>query len=269
MDLARVLSNLGIRRGDNLFVHTSLIPIITHQGFRDGEEACKYVYSSLRAVIGSSAVIGVSTATWETARFRRDFDAAHTPTSKALGLFSEHLRRKSTAHRTEHPVFSLCFDGPTLATRTCRDSLHRFAYGAASPWQTMIDDGYKILFLGLRDIAVMSLIHHAEQVCGVPYCYSKLFTGEVYRDGLKFPGPFTFCVKYKQLAAPYGRLERIFASALKSGIATYSGEAGYPIVVVEMATMFWQLVGHLLDDPFCLLEESPAFREGEIPADFF
>jgi len=266
IQLTQCLSALNIVEGDHVLVHSSLAQLIYVTGIYDARQVAQVVHRGMRRTIGERGVIATLSATWETARDGLDFHVESTPVSKDLGLFPEYLRSLSGVVRTDHPVFSLCFEGE--ADHMEDDVMgHLFAFGATSPWATMLKRGYKILFFGLGTLKQMSLVHHAEQLVGVPYCYNKVFPGKVWRDGVEQRGPYIYNVPYRQMGIEYSTMDRLKELLVSSGALRECDFLGVPVMSVGTVDAFNQTSSMLKEDCYSLLVAPPCYSPFQPPID--
>jgi len=173
--LAAGLRALGLRRGQDLLIHSSLSRI----GWVDGGAAT--VLSAILEVAGPSATLVVPTeTTWNSLTsnaFRAategldaaerarhiarmpGFDPASTP-SAGMGAFAEHVRTRPAAHRSRHPQTSFAAIGP--GARACT-SIHDLDchLGDRSPIGWLYAADAAILFLGVG-YSVCTAFHLAE-----------------------------------------------------------------------------------------------------------
>jgi aminoglycoside 3-N-acetyltransferase len=267
-ELKSAICDLGVKDGDNLLVHSSLAQLIYVTKIFDGARAAAMLHECFRQAVGRSGVIAVLAATWETAKHRLDYDGDSTPVSKDLGLFPEYLRILPSSHRTNHPVFSLCFEGEDVPERYIRNE-HKYAFGVASPWHTMISDDFKIVFFGLSTLKQMSLVHHVEHNLGVPYCYNKIFLGGVSNRGAAVEGMHVYNVPYRNVGIEYSTMDAIKMTLCEKGILKEGHLSGIPVMVSKMKETYDVLLDALSHDPYCLLKKKPLYSENLPPVDVY
>jgi aminoglycoside 3-N-acetyltransferase len=162
------LQALGIKPGDNLFVHSA----IQFLG-RPAGGAGMYL-QALRAVIAPGGTLAVPSFNFAFARGER-FDPQNTP-SDGMGVFSEYIRRQPEAQRTQHPLSSLALLGPLAAELASLDTPG--AYDPGSAFERLVELDFKLLLLG-ASVQAVSMVHYSEQRFQVPYRFWKEFHGLV------------------------------------------------------------------------------------------
>ena len=170
--LDAALQAVGVSAGDGLLVHSAL------QFLGRPEGGLQMYLDALLDAVGPGGTVAVPTFPFT---FNRglDFDPQTTP-SKDMGVFSEFVRQQPAARRTPHPMQCLSVIGAAAEDLAGRDT--PAAYDDGSPFDRMLDLGFKLLLLG-ADIQAASIIHYSEQRANVPYRYWKDFTGRVMAGG--------------------------------------------------------------------------------------
>ena len=165
-------SQLGIRQGDTLLVHTSLSSVGYVVG---GEET---LYYALREVIGNEGTIVVPSQTVEISDpaswqyppvpeewhdVIRDAMPAYSKElsySKAMGAFSQFIGILPDSIRTNHPMYSFTEIGEKATEIIGQDSFD-FPFGDKSPLGRMYSIGAKVLMIG-TDFETNTSLHLAE-----------------------------------------------------------------------------------------------------------
>jgi aminoglycoside 3-N-acetyltransferase len=190
-DLVRTYGDLGIGAGAVVYVIAALwrVPDCASAG---PEDLAAVHYDALRRVVGDDGTIVVSTASLNLCNTSEPFDPAMTP-SFERGIFSEYVRALPDARRSFHPFVSYAAVGGRADEVT--DGASRHGYGPETPEARLINLNATILIIG-APLRTCTAIHHAEQVMGVPYRYSKEFIHPVVRDGDVRDEPFYLYVRY-------------------------------------------------------------------------
>jgi len=157
--LEKDLKQIGLAKGDMVYVHTSLRAIGTIDGGADT------LIDALKNVLGPDGTIAVPTHTLSFVGLGKP---PHTSdTASVLGAFPEIFRKRAEALRSGHASHSTAAIGKHAKTLT-ENHAPCNALGKNSPlyrlWQT---DG-KILLLGVTHKANTS-IHLAESLAKMPY----------------------------------------------------------------------------------------------------
>ena len=167
-DITRALINVGIKQGDNLFIHSALQYLGKPVG------GIKIYYQALRDILGEKGTIAVPTFTFSFAK-GKSYDPKTSP-SIGMGAFSEFVRTLPDAKRSPHPMQSIAAIGYYADDITKRDTPSAFDPG--SSFERILELNFKILLLG-ANIDAVSLYHYCEQRIGVPYRFWKDFEGKL------------------------------------------------------------------------------------------
>lgn len=262
---SKSLEELGLCANDKILIHSSIVPLLFNFPNEDSQFCCNFLLESLRKVLGRNGVIAALTATWGTETSY--YDRVHTKASKDLGMFAEYLRQLPTSVRSDHPIFSLCFLSENSGIAEYFTADHKYAFGAVSPWQKMIDHDFKIVTVGLHSVKHLTLIHHAEQLAGVPYCYNKVFTGETYEDTKLVSREYFYSVPYRGLNVQYSEASSIKADLLKRGLLSERNFHGIHVSVCSMNKTLAYFMRALVDSPYLFLTERPTYVPGAVPTD--
>lgn len=171
--LLQDLDRLGVPRGATLMVHSSLSKI----GWTVGGAAT--VVKALRNALGDDGTLvmpaespGISDpADWDDPRVKDEwhdeirkhlplFDPATTPTT--MGAIAEAFRTFPGTQRSNHPLVSVCANGPNADTIVANHPLE-FCEGPGSPFETLFDVDAQTLLLGVGFDRCTSL-HYAESL---------------------------------------------------------------------------------------------------------
>lgn len=153
--LARDLKKLGLRRGMDLIVHSSLSKIGQVKG---GAES---VVDALLSVIGKSGTLMMPSFNHRSAQV---YNPQTTPT--ANGAIPDTMWRRIDAVRSENATHAVAAIGPK-AQSYCSGHLQAGAFGVDSPIGRLIKDGGYILALGVTNVT--STAYHVAEIsmpCG-------------------------------------------------------------------------------------------------------
>lgn len=159
--LLKDLTELGVKKGDGLFVHASMKAV----GFTIG--GARTIVEALLDAVGKAGLLGMpgfstdayfpstldrSTLTQDQITQIEDavpgFDVGKSPTDN-VGLIGETFRTWPGTRRSDHPSLSVCLNGP-LAQSYLDDHSLAWATGAQSPFGRLQDrPDMKILLIGV------------------------------------------------------------------------------------------------------------------------
>jgi aminoglycoside 3-N-acetyltransferase len=151
------LSQLGIRRGDKLTVHSQLLSF----GFITG--GLQTVLDCLLAAVGAQGTIIVPAYSYAKGTV---FHRAITP-SFNVGAFSEFVRQQPGAVRSRNPMFSHAALGRDAAMLEGPDG--HYAVGPGSDFDLFHSQDCRLLLLGTSIGGGAAFGHHIEALADVPY----------------------------------------------------------------------------------------------------
>lgn len=175
----KALDRLGITTGDLLLIKADLAYLGPIEGVSTKTEYVQAVYEMLRSCIGDEGTMVVPTSSERLCASGGDFILEETPSQ--MGMFSEWLRRRPHARRSLHPFISYTAEGP-LAEAVVED-VAKSSFGPDTPKARLIEHGAKVVNIGVPPYRTNSVVHHAEQLMGVPYRYHKEFPNKVFAGG--------------------------------------------------------------------------------------
>lgn len=170
-DIQKAVNELGIAKGDTLFVHSRLYSFGQLGDVQTKEELAGAFINALISVVGEGTII-VPTFTFSFCK-NGMYDSEKTPSE--AGLLSEVFRKKRDVIRSAHPIYSVAVLGKIrdyflgADTRTCfgEDGI----FGRIHKKRDV-----KIVFIGIG-VEGLSQIHYVEELLKVPYRYMKKFVG--------------------------------------------------------------------------------------------
>lgn len=158
--LIQALEQAGIRRGDNLIVHSSL------KSLGHVEHGAQTVINALVKTIEPGGTLMMPTFTFSLPMWNiPPYDIATSPSR--VGRVTEVFRQMPGVLRSDHPSHSVAAFGP-LAEELVRGHLHSTPLGRNSPFDKFYRHGGKILMLGTRQ-DTNSILHLCEVLAEVPY----------------------------------------------------------------------------------------------------
>lgn len=169
--LAEAWQAAGVRRGDCLLLHSSLLRLFTlyrRQGITLGVDT---VLDSFLHALGEAGTLLLPTFNFGFTR-GETFDIRNTPSE--MGALTEAARKHPLALRTRHPIYAFAAIGEQAERFAALENVDSF--GADSPFSLLRELGGKIAVLGLPDQGSMTSYHHVEHMADVDYRYHKTFT---------------------------------------------------------------------------------------------
>ena len=173
-DLHIGIASLGVCREDTLFVHSS------HDRFEGFTGKPTNVNHILQEVVSDGTLLMPTLSFGGTAveyvAQAKVFDVKRTPSQ--MGLLTELFRREPGVLRSVHPTHSVAAWGRGAAAMIANHHLATTPCGRATPYQRLLNNDGKILFLG-TDISVMTFFHYLEADLESRMPFSP-FTREVF-----------------------------------------------------------------------------------------
>ncbi len=171
--LSKVLKNnfnqLKIKKYKNAFIASDLSCL---RKLRiNKEKLLETIFLSLKKSLNYKSTIFVPTGNLSLCNSEIVFDLKNTP-SKDMGSFSEYIRKKKNTVRSLHPYWSVSANGEKA--KLLKD-VSKHSYGIGSPWSIMLELDTVQINIGKKPGRAVTLIHHLETICGVPYRFNKQF----------------------------------------------------------------------------------------------
>lgn len=194
-DLEKSLSDLKIKKGDTLYIHSNLNSLFKDYkvSLRDSVEI---LYSCLKKILGSKGTIVVPAYYYEYGFNDKAFDLYDSPISPELGIFPKFMLAQKGSKRSLNPITSVVANGYN-SKKICNMNTCS-GYGIDSPFDILTNLNAKMIFLGV-DLRYMTYVHYVEFMVGVPHRYNKLFLKPVIKNKKKINLPVVSQVRYKNV----------------------------------------------------------------------
>ena len=173
IDLKKSFLKLKLNKVKNIYVTSNLTSIANLRIPK--KDKLSIILNSLKNVMGKKYTIFSPSASMNLCNTNFVFDLKKTP-SYQMGPLAEFIRTQKNSIRSQHPFWSI--SGLGKNSKILNDvSNHAYAYG--SPWSKMLDLDTTQLNLGVHPSRAVTLIHHIETICGVPYRFNKKFSCKI------------------------------------------------------------------------------------------
>lgn len=260
--IIKALKSVGVRRGQIIYLQSSLYSLGKIEGIKTREEFCKIYYESIFELIGKEGTLVVPTYTTQVARFDIDFIWEETPS--LMGTFSEYIRCHPESLRSMHPLKSVTAIGKNKAF-ICKDN-GTSDYGWDSPFHRMLIKKSKILTMGLPSIYVVGIAHHLEAACCLPYVYNKLLKWSPVIYGKRDKKLYFATVRYLDLNIEYDLTLWVKHLRRLGGIKS-TKLGGGKIYLSDYEQVFTEGSKKIKENPCYFLKQPPNFKYGKIPFD--
>ncbi len=162
-----------IKKGDIIYLVSDILEL-AKQAKRSGERFDRKGFlDGLMEVLGEEGTLMLPTFNWGFCR-GETFDYKRTRCE--TGALGGYALTDSRYVRTKHPIYSFAVRGKMANELAQLDPPNSF--GEGSLFDYMYKNSAKALVVGLPPMRGLTLLHHAEQVFGVPFRYNKEFTAD-------------------------------------------------------------------------------------------
>ncbi len=163
----------GLERGDSVWLSSDakrlLYSCIEHGDDKD----MNVLIDGIIDVIGDEGTLLIPTFNWDFCKGKA-FDRAKTPCS--TGIIGKAALKREDFIRTRHPIYSFAVRGKDA--KLLADMTNKSSFGADSPFAYCRDHNTKNVFIDVECQHSFTLVHFAEEMCGVTYRYLKDFTAD-------------------------------------------------------------------------------------------
>lgn len=248
-DISKLLTDLGLRKGDIFLVHSNVSTLGKVENGLNG------IFSAISEIIGIEGTVVVPTFTYSFCK-GEVFDVQQSKSDRQIGVFAEYLRKLPGAVRSLHGIESFAAIGQDARILM---SLHdKTTYGPGSVLANLVEAKSKVLQLG---VPVITHTHYVERLVGVEYRYHKEFCGTIRDGSIEFEETFSMYVRrldriVEKLAGRDTRVE-FFASDLCREVKLAWGI--HRLFNVEDFVSF--TADKLRQDPFCLINKEAYLKD--------
>jgi aminoglycoside 3-N-acetyltransferase len=267
-----VLASLGLRQGDNIFVHSDILRLarFINRNVQKTSDirnlTCNSFHNFLQNTIGlSTGSIFAPAFFYDYARHGTNFDPQTSLPDKGLGAYPQFLLQNKPGYRSLCPPVSI-FGIGAQASAIC-DSNSGYGYGITSPWQHLLNIDAKFLFWNCT-FHSMTFVHHVETLVGVPHLYNKMYQYQPDNTGPSTPSIIASAVRYnnEKFGVIYN-LTKFQNDAIEANLIQETDFEGSVVYVCRFQEIFDFLAEKLRQHPFYLLDKTPEFIPGKIPVD--
>ena len=170
LDLKNKLVKLGIKKGDIVFCHSNIGFFGKMKNCKNKDQLCKTFFKIIFKIIGTKGTLIVPTFTYSF--FKKE--KYNLNSASSMGIFSEWVRKKKSALRTNDPNFSVSIIGnkKIFFSKTCNNN----TYDKNSFFGKFHKLNGKILNFNFPG---STILHYYEKIIKVDYRFEKKFHGIV------------------------------------------------------------------------------------------
>ena len=156
------LSNLGIKKGDDILLHSSFRSLGAVEG------GIQTLIEALLSSVGDNGTVLFPALSWKSVNAENGyvFDVKNTPV--CVGAIPEFFRNYDGVIRSMHPTHSVCALGKRMHEYVDSHILDNGPVGENSPFYKLSQFGGKVIFLGCSTRPNTSM-HGVEERAGVSY----------------------------------------------------------------------------------------------------
>lgn len=165
-----------IEKGDCVYVVSDMLELAKVYRVAGEKLDLDCLIEALQQLVGEEGTLLFPTFNWDFCQ-GIGFDYYKTPVR--TGALSKAALKREDFVRTAHPLYSFAVWGARRQELLENES--EDAFGQGTIFEKLYDWNAKVLVIGLSPLQGVTYIHHVEQMVGVPYRYSKDFTGD-YTD---------------------------------------------------------------------------------------
>lgn len=175
--LKELASQLHLNKGDNVYVTSDVKQLLYDCMTNNDDTDLNILIDGIINIIGSDATLVFPTFNWA---FCKGEAYDHFKTPCKTGSLGKIALKRGDFVRTKHPIYSFAVWGKDKEA-LCALS-NKSSFGADSPFDFMVEHGYRNLFIDKDTQHSFVFVHFAEEQNGpVPYRYLKDFTAD-YTD---------------------------------------------------------------------------------------
>lgn len=245
-NIVEILKGVGVKEGDDVFMHTNLGFFGRGEGVNSAEDLCAIFFKAIQVVIGEKGTLIVPTFTYSSCH-GEDFDPATTPCK--MGMFSSYIMKQPGTIRSLDPNFSVAAIGERAVFYT--QNPPEKSFGDNCFFERFFQQNGIICNLNFD--AGSTYVHYVEHKLNVPYRYDKQFKGRVKVNG-EWEERFSYHFVYdKPENEPV--FERLHILCVENGIAKVE-KLGRGVVLGERAQdLFFFIQEMMKERPRFLLKE--------------
>lgn len=167
-DLEQALKAIGLKAGDNLFIHSNIGFFGNMENALTAQDLCKNFTSAIRNVISEEGTLVLPTFSYS---FCHSEIYNPKTTKSDCGMLTTYTMELSDTYRSLDPNFSITTWGKNAVYYTEKPTHESF--GAGSFWERLLSTGGKIVCMNFD--CGSTFIHFVERYCSVDYRYNKAF----------------------------------------------------------------------------------------------
>lgn len=247
-DIKQALKKAGLKRGDDLFVHSELKSFGKINPKVSRDQFLSSFLTPLLTSVGKTGTVIMPTFSYSYCN-NEIFDVKNTPSH--VGILSEYFRTRPHVKRSLDPIFSSAAIGPKSNYYT---HVGTDCFGKASIFEKLHQKNTKIVFIG--ETFDITFLHYIEQKFGVPYRFIKIFSGKTRRKNILKRRKYSYNVRPLDNSVIYD-LERVGDYLIKKGVVKTVKLGNSKIRVVTAQDAFDNITSAFHQNVFQFLKNPP------------
>jgi aminoglycoside 3-N-acetyltransferase len=244
-DIIAALKGVGVRNGDNLFMHCNMGFFGRLKDATVQEDFYRIFKNAILEVIGTEGTMVVPVFSYSFCK-RLVFDIDETP--GVCGFFSEMLRKDPSSSRSADANFSIAAIGANLNYFTGDVPEHSF--GKGSFWDKFLQKKGKICNFNFD--AGSTFIHYVEKSLCVDYRYDKAFKGVSKNKNIEKEKVFYHFVYDLDKPGDYPEFTKFHKKAHELGLAKTANLGRGQIVMISAEDTFKLIEAEIPVNPMFL-----------------
>lgn len=203
LDLVNTLKEIGVNKGDNLFIHSNIGFFGRMEGVRSSDELCYFFTKGIKEVISDEGTLVLPTFSYS---FCHGEEYNPQKTKSDCGMLTTYSIKQEDTYRSLDPNFSVSAWGKNAKYYT-ENPTHE-SFGTGSFWDRILSTDGKLICMNFD--CGSTFVHFVERYCSVSYRYNKAFNGIIVTEnGHSYKDYFVHYVHDGGIDAPYfGRLDQ-------------------------------------------------------------
>lgn len=250
-DIIRNIQEVGITKGDTVFVHSDVTKFGKLCEIKDKIEFNRVFLNACLEAVGTNGTLIVPTFTYsfgDSFNASKIFDVNNSPS--ILNPLTELARKTPGFIRSEDPMLSVVAKGPK--TNELFSNLSNKCLGKGSVWQRLHKNNAHNLMLGFKFDS--TFIHYIEERFRVPYRLDIELNGKLIKNNQVFNKSIIFFARNRQIKIDYSR-KNLFGKTLEDNLLKISKLGSGIIMSIKSDELFSTAKSMLEQDIYSLVNK--------------
>jgi len=257
-DIINSISQIGIKEGDVVYVHSDLTKFGKLSEIKDRLEYDTVFLDACKEAVGKKGTIVIPTFTYSFGdSFVTEKGQMHNPnhifdikkSPSILNYFTEVARLSDGFFRSEDPMLSVVSYG--LKADQIINNISNFSLGKGSVWENLHKQNAHNLMLGFKFDT--TFIHYIEEKCNVPYRHNMTFSGKIVKEDLEYEKSVIYFANNRKISTKRNRM-RLYEKVIEEGILKKTRLGGAHIMTITSNELFESTENLILDNPHALVD---------------